>query len=290
MLAVEILRKQGVSVLPVAFKTDFFSARQAEESARKLGVSLRIVDISEEFLEKVKNPAYGRGSGLNPCIDCHLLMLEKAKEMMEKEGFLFVATGEVLGERPMSQNKKAMEIVKEESGLNGYLLRPLSAKLLEPSVPEKKGWVDRELLFDVRGRQRKKQIKLARKLGVGDYPTPAGGCILCEKEFAVKLKKLLEICPGAKSADVKLLKRGRHFWQKGVKIVVGRDHEENVELKKLAQEGDVLVELEGVPGPTTLLRVYEEGAAKKALQKAKKLTKKYANKAEGEVSFKIKKI
>lgn len=291
ILAAEILRKQHIEITCFAFTTHFFGAQQAVRSANILGFPLRIVEISKEFLEKVKTPEYGRGSGMNPCIDCHLLMLRKAKEIMEREEFDFVATGEVVGERPVSQNKKAMELVKKESGLNGYLLRPLSAGVLEETVPEKKGWVHRNKLFAVQGRQRKKQISLADKFGIEHYPAPAGGCILCEKEFAKKLSRLLKLCPNLEGNDIELLKTGRHFWHEKIKIVVGREHQENLKIKELARPGDVLVELSWVPGPTTLLRSYGEGRIKnEAFQKAKSLTKKYANKAEGKISFNINKI
>ncbi len=291
ILAAEALKRQGIETTCLVFTTDFFSADQAVDSARALGVPLITVDISEEFLDKVKKPEYGRGSGMNPCLDCHLLMLKKAKEIMGQEGFDFVATGEVLGERPMSQNKKAMEIIKKESGLNGYLLRPLSAKLLKETIPEKKHWVDRQQLFAIEGRQRKKQISLAGEWNIEHYPAPAGGCILCEKEFAKRLSRLLKLCPDLESNDVQVLKTGRHFWEGKVKIVVGRDHKENLKLKQLARPGDILIELSEVPGPTTLLRgCGEEKIGEKALQKAGSLTKEYANKAQDEVSFNIKRI
>ncbi len=285
ILVVEVLRRQEVEVHLVSFTSYFFSAEEAKESARRLGLSLEVVDISEKHLETVKNPRFGRGSGVNPCIDCHLLMLKKAKEMMDKEGFDFVATGEVLGERPMSQNKKAMELIKKESGLNGFLLRPLSARHLEPTIPEEKGWVERKELFSIKGRSRKKQIELAKRWGIKKYPHPAGGCILCEKEFAQRFKKLTERSEPEKN-DVLLLKVGRHFWCGDFKIVVGRDHEENLEIKKLAGREDLLVELEAKPGPTTLVSSFDGKIAKDALRKAKKLTKKYANE-EGDITFNV---
>ncbi len=285
ILVVEILKRQGVEVHLVSFTSYFFSSQEAKNSARRLGFFLEVVDISKEHLEIVKNPRFGRGSGVNPCIDCHLLMLKKAKEMMDKEGFDFVATGEVLGERPMSQNKKAMDLIKKESSLNGFLLRPLSALQLETTVPEKKGWVEREELFSIKGRSRKKQIELAKRWGIKEYPHPAGGCILCEKEFAQRFKNLMNKSEPEES-DVLLLKLGRHFWCGDVKIIVGRDHEENLEIKKLAREKDLLVELEDTPGPTTLIRSYNNKIKKEALKKAKKLTKKYANE-EGDVTFNV---
>lgn len=279
ILAIEALRRQGVEVTAVTFKSYFFGVEQAKKSAKNLEFPLKVIDISEEHLDIVKHPFYGRGSGMNPCIDCHALMLEKAKEIMDAEGYHFIATGEVLGERPMSQNKKAMGLVKKKSGLNGYLLRPLSAKLLEETIPEKKGWVKRKELFDIQGRTRKKQIELAKKWGIKNFPTPGGGCILCEKEFAKKLEGLFKIMPSAGENDIELLKVGRHFWAGGTKIIVGRNHKENLKIKELAQKEDVIVELKEIPSPAILLRNYAEGGvSEKVLERARVLVEKYANK------------
>jgi tRNA U34 2-thiouridine synthase MnmA/TrmU len=261
--------------------------------AKKFGFKLRVIDFSKEHLELVKNPKYGYGKAMNPCLDCHILMLKKLKEIMEKENFDFVATGEVLGERPMSQTKRGLKIVEEESSLKGYLLRPLSAKLLEETIPEKKKLVDREKLFDIKGRSRKRQIELAKKFGIESYPTPAGGCLLTDLEFGKKLRELLKIFPNCDGNDIELLKNGRQFWFGKIKIVVGRNEEENLNLKKLARENDVLVELTNYPGPLTLIRNYgEKKISKLAIEKAKELTKYYSTKARGkaDAKFSIKQV
>lgn len=289
ILAAEILKRQGVEVLGVAFESYFFSVSKAEESAERINLPLKKVDVSKEHLKIVKSPRYGRGSEMNPCIDCHLLMLKKAKEILEKEGFDFIVTGEVLGERPMSQHKEALKLLSQKSGLKGLLVRPLSAKLLEETIPEKKGWIKRENLFGISGRSRKEQIELAKKFGIKNYPAPSGGCPLCQKEYARKLRWLLEVEPEPTGNDILLLKAGRHFEEGKNKIVVGRNHEDNMKIKRLAREGDVLVELEKIPGPTTLVRFYEE-KNKQVIRKAEELTVKYANKAEEEVSFKIERV
>ena len=293
ILAAKILEEQGIEVLCVNFKSYFFDERLAVEMAKKFGFKLRVIDFSKEHLELVKNPKYGYGKAMNPCLDCHILMLKKLKEIMEKENFDFVATGEVLGERPMSQTKKALKIVEEESSLKGYLLRPLSAKLLEETIPEKKKLVDREKLFDIKGRSRKRQIELAKKFGIESYPTPAGGCLLTDLEFGKKLRELLKIFPNCDGNDIELLKNGRQFWLGKIKIVVGRNEEENLNLKKLARENDVLVELTNYPGPLTLIRNYgEKKISKLAIEKAKELTKYYSTKARGkaDVKFSIKQV
>lgn len=276
ILAAKILKDQGIEVVGLTFRSYFFDERQAKKYAKQLGISLKIVDISEEHFEIVKNPKYGYGKSINPCIDCRVLMLKKAKEIMEKEGFDFVATGEVLGERPMSQNKKALKIVEKESGLEEYLLRPLSAKLLKPTISEKLGLVDRSRLLAIKGRSRKKQIELAKKFGL-KYPQPSGGCILTDLNFGKKLKEVLEKRKNLDGNDIRLLRVGRHFWYKCFKIVVGRNKEENEILKKLARDGDVLVEIKNLKGPTTLVRKYcKKGRKKEAIEKAKELTRRYS--------------
>jgi len=199
----------------------------AKKMADKLGIRLHEIDISEEQLAIVKSPRFGHGSSVNPCLDCHILMARKAKALMEEIGGAFVATGEVLGQRPMSQHKQALQLVERESGLPGLLLRPLSAKLLEPTIPEHQDLVDRDRLLGIRGRSRKPQMALAAQYGITDYPTPAGGCILTEKSFGNRLRDLLEHDPDAGLDEVELLKCGRHMrLDGGVKVIVARDEEE----------------------------------------------------------------
>jgi tRNA U34 2-thiouridine synthase MnmA/TrmU len=290
MLAAKILLEQGIKVFPVFFKSYFFGPEIAKKSAKILGLKLKVVDFSKEHLKIVKKPKFGYGSSMNPCLDCHILMLKKAKEIMKKEKFDFVATGEVLGERPMSQNRRALELVEKESSLEGYLLRPLSAKLLKSTILEKKGLIKRENLLDIQGRSRKRQIELAKKFGIKWFPSPAGGCLLTDLEFGKRLKELLEKYPNFGGEDVEILKLGRHFWIGKIKIVVGRNESENLKIKKLAKKGDVLVEMKNYPGPTTLIRNYGKGEiGKSVLEKAKSLTKFYSTKARNkrDVKFEI---
>jgi tRNA U34 2-thiouridine synthase MnmA/TrmU len=287
-LAAKILEEQGIEVVCVNFKSYFFDEKLALQMAKKYKLNLRVIDFSEEHLEVVKHPKYGYGKAMNPCIDCHILMLKKLKEIMKKENFDFVASGEVLGERPMSQTKRALKIVEEESSLKGYLLRPLSAKLLEETIPEKKKIVEREKLFGIKGRSRKKQIELAKKFGIEEYPTPAGGCLLTDLEFGKKLKELFQVFPECDGNDIQLLKNGRQFWFGKLKIVVGRNQEENQRLKDLARKGDVLIELENYPGPTTLIRNYGKSKiGTQAIEKAKELTKHFSTKAREKTDVKF---
>lgn len=253
-LALRLLLEQGIEVIGVHFVSPFFRSPWAVKIAKEWGIPLVEVDITEEILELLKSPPHGFGSQMNPCIDCHALMLRKAKELMEKLGAKFVATGEVLDERPMSQTKGALRIVEKESGLEGLLLRPLSAKLLPPTIPEIEGWVDREKLLDIRGRSRKKQMELAEKWRIKDYPSPAGGCLLTDPQFANRLKDLIANRELTKE-NVELLRIGRHFRLRDeVKLVVGRNKKENEKIAELFKEGDAFLFPISHKGPSALLR------------------------------------
>jgi len=287
ILAAKILMEQGIDVLGLNFKSCFFDEKQARKSAREIGLKLKIIDISKEHLELVKKPKYGYGKNMNPCIDCHLLMLKKAKELMQKMKYDFVATGEVLGERPMSQNKNILKLLEKESGLEGYLLRPLSAKLLIETIPEKEGIVDREKLLSISGRQRKTQIKLAKKFKLKWYPTPSGGCFLTDPQFSKRLKEMLEKWKNADCEDMELLKVGRHFWKEDFLIVVGRNEKENKIIRKLKKKGDVIIEPKNFPGPSVLIRGKRK-MTKEIFEYAKELIKKYSKKIKDKkIYFKI---
>jgi len=277
ILVVKILQEQQVDVTGLTFVSYFFNADLAKKAADKLKVKLEIVDFSDEHLKMVKGPCYGYGKAMNPCIDCHLLMLKKAKKIMKEKGFDFVATGEVLGERPMSQNKSALELIKKESGLKGYLLRPLSAKLLSLTIAEQKGLIDRDKFFDISGRSRKRQMALAKEYKIKEYPTPAGGCLLTDLQFGQRLRELLSHWPSAQGKDIQLLKLGRHFWVEDDRIIVGRNEQENKQIEKLTQKGDVLIEPKEFAGPTILIRSKKE-ISEGLLIKAKELMMKYSPK------------
>jgi len=275
ILAVKILQRQGIEVTGLTFVSYFFDSKLAEKAAKQLNIKLKTVDISDEHLEIVKKPYYGRGKAMNPCIDCHLLMLKKAKEAAGKFDFIF--TGDVLGERPMSQNKQALDLLERKSDLKNELLRPLSAKLLEPTIPEKEGLVDRDKLLDISGRSRKRQMALAKKWGIKWYPSPGGGCILTDLQFGQRLRELFERWTDAKGNDVILLKLGRHFWSNNDKLIVGRNKEENEKIKRLKQKGDIIIEPKEFPGPTILVRSKTK-ISEKSLIKAKELMIKYSPK------------
>ncbi|HHD92532.1 MAG TPA: tRNA 4-thiouridine(8) synthase ThiI [Candidatus Portnoybacteria bacterium] len=255
ILAVKILQKQKINVVGIAFSSYFFNTRQAKKSAQEVNIPLKIIYLGSKYLKIVRQPKFGYGSGINPCLDCRILMLREAKRILEKEKFNFIATGEVLGQRPMTQNKQAIKIIEEETGLVGYILRPLSAKLFPPTISEKEKIVARETLFDIRGRSRKKQIELAKEFNITDYPSPAGGCILTEKDFAQKLKHILSKKDIIKSRDIKLLRLGRHFWTNNdqTEIILGRNHQENLRLKQLVKSDEKFIEPK-FSGPSALIR------------------------------------
>lgn len=254
ILAAELIRAQDIDVLALFFETPFFKADRAMVSARSINLPFKVVDITKRHLEVVMQPKHGYGGNMNPCIDCHALMFRIAGEMLESEGATFIFSGEVMGQRPMSQNKKALALVQKESGLNELLLRPLSAKCLPPTIPEKEGWVQRENLKGFQGRSRKPQMRMASDLGIKDYPAPAGGCLLTERGFSRRLKDLLTSKAKVIVPHLEILKLGRHFrLNEHVKIVVGRNKRENEKLKALATNEDIILNTISVPGPTVLM-------------------------------------
>jgi tRNA-uridine 2-sulfurtransferase len=262
-LAARVLIDQGIDVHAINFTSPFCtctakgSACAAVVTAvRQLGnIPLERVAIGDEYLEMVRNPKYGYGRGMNPCIDCRILKLRKAAEYMRSIGASFLFTGEVLGQRPMSQTTKAIHIIDRDSGLKGLLLRPLSAQLFEPTIPEVNGWVDRSKLLAISGRTRKPQIALAKEKGIADYPCPAGGCRLTDENFAERLRDYFAHTEKARVKDMAVLKIGRHFrLDNGDKVVVTRDEAEGEAMLRLAQPEDHLFVPTFAGAPVTLLQ------------------------------------
>lgn len=278
ILAAKILMEQKIEVFPICFESFFFDCNLAKKSAEKLGLKLKTVNFSKENLKVIKNPKYGRGQGMNPCIDCHLLMIKRAKQIMKKRNFDFLATGEVLSERPFSQRNEILELIERKAGLEGLILRPLSAKLLKETIPEKKSWVKREKLFSIRGKSRKPQIALAKKFKIKYFPTPAGGCILTDSQYSERLKTLFQKIPDYNGNDAQILRKGRIFWEGKFLIVVGRNEKENKEIKKMKKEKDIILEPENFPGPTVLIRGFRKKIKKEMIIKATELLLHYTKK------------
>jgi tRNA-specific 2-thiouridylase len=255
ILAVSVIKGQGIEVLGITFVTPFFGPASARKAATQLGIGLVEHDFTDEYFVMMKNPRYGFGGNMNPCIDCHGMMLRTAHGLLEKHGASFLITGEVLGERPMSQSRPGLNSVLKLAADRDLVLRPLSAKLLDPTKPEREGWVDREKLYDFSGRGRRRQTDLAASLGIKDYPQPAGGCLLTEPNYSKRLKELI-LHEGLVRRDIELLAVGRHFRPaQRLKLAVGRNLADNEALLNLAGEDDLVIRPDHhIKGPVGLLR------------------------------------
>jgi len=253
-LAVCVLRDQGIVVHGVFFESPFFDTRTARTAGDALGIPLHVVDFTADIVSILNAPHFGFGSCMNPCLDCHARMLARAGELLDEQGFHFLATGEVLNERPMSQTRRGLDVVASHSGRQDLIVRPLSAGLLPETEPERRGWVDRSRLLRLQGRGRKNQMRLAEQYGLKNYPSPAGGCRLTEPNFSRRLKDLKEHEGLNGVRSIELLRVGRHFRiSDNVKAVVGRNEADNAAIEGLAELYDLLLTTEGMPGPTVLL-------------------------------------
>jgi tRNA-specific 2-thiouridylase len=284
ILAIRLILEQGIEVTGVYFKTPFLNEQPDYRGEKYLNISLIYEDLSKDYKEILFNPKYGFGKNRNPCIDCRIMMFKKAGLLMLREDASFIISGEVLGQRPMSQSKKNLLLISEESGFGKYILRPLSALLLPETEPERCHIVNRTGLLDIQGRSRKRQMALAQQWGIGQYPSPAGGCKLTEPGFAKRIKDLLS--KGKyNSNDLELLKSGRHFnIDKNVKLVVGRNEKENKILLSFARQEDYLFSSPTHKGPVALLRFYNNLIGKKdreveeILDLASRITARYCDK------------
>lgn len=275
ILAARIIREQGIEVIGVAFTTPFFGSQGAELAAQTAGIPLRILDITETHLRMLRSPKHGYGGNMNPCIDCHTLMLREAGGLMEREGGNFLFTGEVLGQRPMSQNKGALRIVERESGYEGRVLRPLCAKLLPETMAEQEGLVDRERLLAISGRSRRQQLELARRYHITEYLTPAGGCLLTDPIFSRRLRDLFDHQAEVQSRDIELLKIGRHLrFSPTAKMIVGRNARDNERVSQLLVSEDDLLKVEEYPGPLCLIPY---GGSEEEIQRAAAICVRYSD-------------
>jgi len=275
MIAIKLITQQGIKVTAVHIKTGFSGTKDITETlkqrAKMAGADFKIIDIREDFIQKILfNPKYGYGKNFNPCIDCHGYMFKVAKGVMRELGASFIVTGEVVGQRPMSQRADALKQVsaladdKEEK----LILRPLSAKLLEPTTPEIKGWVDREKLLDISGRNREKQLSLAKEYGWSEYESPGGGCLLTEAHFSNRIREFIKY-DDFKVEDIDLLKSGRHFrLLDNAKLVVGRNKEDNEKLQQIISDKYIPIRLP-IAGPYSLI-------SKKASKRDRELGAKIA--------------
>ncbi len=261
-LAVKVMLEQGIAVEALNFTSPFCTCTsknagcksEAVRVAEEFNIPIKVMHKGTDYLEIVGNPKHGYGKGMNPCIDCRIFLLRKAKEYMAESGADFVITGEVLGQRPMSQRRDTLRLIERESGLEGLLLRPLSAKHFAPTIPETEGWVDRERLLAIQGRSRKEQMQLADELDVKNYPCPAGGCLLTELSFVSKVKDVFDHSDTLNPRDFRLLKLGRHFRiGERTKVIVGRNEAENHVLEAAVQGGEAALRWEEGGSPLTVV-------------------------------------
>jgi tRNA-specific 2-thiouridylase len=279
ILATKLILNQGIEVIAFNVKTPFGIPKkdgtsEAEEAVKQLNVPLKVLPVEKDYIKMVCNPKHGYGKNMNPCVDCKIFILKKAAIYAKEVGADFLFTGEVLGERPMSQHGPALRTIEEEAGLKGKLLRPLSAKLLPETVAERKGLVDRNKLMAISGRSRKPQFQLAKEFGITNYPSPAGGCLLTCEEYSKKLNDLIKHKKVVSASDAGLLHIGRHFRLGENKIIVGRNEVENKFLTARKNRSEFYFELPDIVGPVTVL----QGAkTKKAIQTAAGLTAFYSD-------------
>ena len=281
-LAIKMMQEQGFDVSAVAIKTpfcDFDCGRgcgfEIRERADDLNVNLKTVYLGDEYIEMLKHPKHGIGAGFNPCIDCRSMMFDAAKKHMEEIGAEFIISGEVLGQRPMSQHAPALRTIEKESDLVGKIVRPLSAALLPETDPEKNGLIKRENLGMIRGRTRRNQLDMAKKYGIENPPNAGGGCLLTEPHFGIKAKDLFSHTKNPTINDIDLLKIGRHFrLDEETKFIVGRNKDENEMIKAIALPGDILLEAKDFVGPVSILR---GSNAKEHLKFASSVTLRYSD-------------
>ena len=281
-LAIKTMQKQGFEVSAVAIKTpfcDFDCGRgcgfEIREKADNLGVNLKTVYLGDEYIEMLKHPKHGFGSGMNPCIDCRAMMFEAGKKHMEEIGAEFIISGEVLGQRPMSQFAPALKKIEKLSNLEGKIVRPLSAALLPATDPEKNGLIKRKDLGMIRGRSRKEQLQMAKEFGIEDPPNAGGGCLLTDPAFSLRAIDLFKHIETPTTNDIDLLKIGRHFrLDQNTKLIVGRNKDENEIMHALALSNDILLEAKEHVGPTTLLR---GNGIEKHIEFSAKITLRYSD-------------
>lgn len=257
-LAIKLIKDQGIDVLAININTGFGSTKDRLEHMQSMcdqvGAELKIIDIQSEYLQDVLfDPKHGYGKNFNPCIDCHAKMFAVAKRIMEAEGASFLISGEVMGQRPMSQNKDALQTVLNESNCSGLLLRPMSAKMLAPTIAEEKGWVDREKLEGITGRSRDRQLEMVKEIGLENFESPGGGCLLTDENFSKKMVDFIKY-DKFEVKDIPLMKFGRHFrLSDGSKLVVGRNQEENGFLQDIQNDKYYHLKTVGLPGPHAML-------------------------------------
>ena len=260
LLAAKVLLEQNLEIIGLHFLLPFFPPHADPEEtktslfAQRIGLKVEHIRTGSKYMEMLKNPSYGYGKNMNPCVDCKIFFLRHAADYMRNNGYDFVATGEVVGQRPMSQQRNKMNLIEKESSLKDYLLRPLSAKLLNPIKAEREGLIDREKLLDFNGRGRDRQFALAREYGIEEYASPAGGCLFTDLTYSARLKDLLAVHPDYHDIDIYLLSVGRHYrLSPSCKLIVSRNAEETEILDRYSNESDMFL-ISNFRGPVGFIR------------------------------------
>ena len=283
-LSIKLIKNQGIDVIAMYIDTGFGGTKDnrehLENMCKQVGAELRVVNIKEQFIQDILfDPKYGYGKNFNPCIDCHANMFRVAKGMMKEWGASFLISGEVLGQRPMSQRAEALGNVLKLANTEGLLVRPLSAKLLEPTIPETEGWIDRDKLLDISGRNREVQLKMAKEMQLTDYESPGGGCLLTDEHFSKKIEEFVKY-DKLTTNDINLLKYGRHFrLPDGAKLSVGRNAEDNEGLMNIENDKYISIKLP-IAGPFSLI---SKNASKNDKELAVKLAITYAKSNSNEI-------
>ncbi|MDQ7032342.1 MAG: tRNA(5-methylaminomethyl-2-thiouridylate) methyltransferase [Desulfonauticus sp.] len=256
ILAIRLLQEQGLKILGIHFISPFFGeVTKVPFWEKEYNLEVKPVDISESYLQLLlKGPEHGFGKVLNPCVDCKILMLKTVKSLLPKYGARFIVSGDVLGQRPMSQRKDALFLIAKKAEVSNILLRPLTALNLPPTDVERSGLVQREQLLALKGRGRKAQLQLAQKIGLDKIPSPAGGCLLTDKAMGARYAFLISRAEQISSRDFWLSRWGRQFWCKDKWLIIGRNYEENNKILALKSKDDVVLTIKSLPGPVALAR------------------------------------
>ena len=291
-IATKLMVKLGYDVTVMNFMSPFCNCTKksdgcksaAHKIASESDVEIKTAFMGDEYLEIIRNPKHGYGSGINPCLDCRIMMFSQAKKAMEDIGAKFIFTGEVLSQRPMSQMKNRMEKIEKETGLQGLIVRPLSAGVMEPTIPEKEGWINRDDMLAISGKSRKEQITVGRELGIPEENLcSSGGCLLTDPHFSVKMRDLISHTDKTDVKEARRLQVGRHFrLDGGAKVIVGRDMSENQKLENLLREDDTVIKILNFMGPYVVLSGKpSNGAAVSTVMTAARIAARYATAPEG---------
>jgi len=286
LLAVKLLEQQGVKVIPVCFESPFFSCKKAIQTGKKNNIFVNVVRLEQDYIEMIHDPKHGYGKNMNPCIDCHAFMYKKLGDMLEKYNADFLISGEVLGQRPMSQHMNGLNAVAKWSGFKDLIVRPLSQKLLPDTKPIRERWIDKNLLLDLQGRNRIPQIELAEKFGISEYPTPAGGCLLTDPGYSKRLFDLKKYNMFAQRF-ITFLNVGRQFrLDYSTKLIIGRNQNDNEYMEKLIEKDvnnkNIVLKAKEIPGPIGIVQTHDKIVSEETLKLAAEILVRYTSKVNNE--------